>query len=215
MAKKFDTNPLDPEFPERARAQTAADTSEVGRGYTAPAKTPYSTAEFPTRPPSVTEDETRRFDEADFQAYSFSAGPVQAAYAAPQAMAPAQTSERKVGKTGIAEKWLIALPYLPFSLGLVAGLVLLFLLPKEENKVRFHAAQGLAAHVGILIVTTILGIIGNIVPFASAGSRIFTLAATVMLIIFALKAWQGKPVHIESVDGLTNWLEEKLGPLKS
>ncbi|HSI87977.1 MAG TPA: hypothetical protein VK918_02910 [Pyrinomonadaceae bacterium] len=215
MAKKFDTNPLDPDFPERARAQKAPDTSGV-RGYTAPTKTPYSTAEIPTRPHSVTEDETRRFEDSDFQAYSFSAGPIQTAYAAPQHLAStAKASERKVANTGIAEKWLISLPYLPFSIGLVAGLVLLFLLPKEENKVRFHAAQGLAAHVGILIVTTILGIVGNLVPFADAGSSIFTLVANVFLIIFAFKAWQGKPVHIESVDGLTNWLEEKIGPLKS
>ena len=31
-----------------------------------------------------------------------------------------------------------------------------------------------------------------------------------MLVVFAIKAWQGKPVHIESVDDLTNWLEEKI-----
>ena len=36
-----------------------------------------------------------------------------------------------------------------------------------------------------------------------------------MLIIFAIKAWKGKPVHIESLDDLTNWLEEKIGPIKS
>jgi len=126
-----------------------------------------------------------------------------------------QASSRKVAKAGLPEKWLIGLPYLPFSIGLVAGLILLLILPKEETKVRFHAAQGLAAHVGILIVTTILGLVGNVTDLAELGSGIFTLVTTIMLIVFAIKAWKGKPVHIESVDDLTNWLEEKIGPIKS
>ncbi len=33
-----------------------------------------------------------------------------------------------------------------------------------------------------------------------------------MLIIFAVKAWTGKPVHIEAVDDLTEWLENKIKP---
>ena len=205
MAKKFDTNPLDPEFPEKAKAAAAGN-------YEAPPKTPFSTSEYPTTPSTITEEETRRFGDADFQAY---------AYSAPQPMAPYQArnfadmnraSERKVAKTGVPEKWLIGLPYIPFYIGLVAGAILLLLIPKEETKVRFHAAQGLAAHLGILIVTTILGIIGGL---AELGSLIFSLSTMIMLIIFAIKAWKGKPVHIAAVDDLTNWLEEKIGPMKS
>jgi hypothetical protein len=33
-----------------------------------------------------------------------------------------------------------------------------------------------------------------------------------MLFIFAWKAWKGQPVHIESVEPLTNWLEDKISP---
>lgn len=208
MPKKFDTNPLDRDFPEKAKAAAAAN-------YAAPLKTPFSTSEFPSAPSSITEEETKRFSESDFQAYS---------YAAPQPIGLYQTanlddmnraSERKVAKAGLPEKWLIGLPYLPFSIGLVAGLIMLLIIPKEETKVRFHAAQGLAAHVGILIVTSILSIVGNVTDLAQLGSWIFTLVATIMLIVFAIKAWNGKPVHIESVDDLTNWLEEKIGPIKS
>ena len=126
-----------------------------------------------------------------------------------------QASERKVAKTGLPEKWLIGLPYIPFTIGLIAGLILLLVIPKEESKVRFHAAQGLAAHIGILIVTTILGFIGEITNLANIGNGIFQVVTTVMLIIFAIKAWKGKPVHIESIDDMTSWLEEKIGPIKT
>jgi uncharacterized membrane protein len=205
MPKKFDTNPLDPEFPEKAKAAAAA-------GYEPPSKTRFSTSEFPV---SVTEEETRRFSESDFHAFSFQQ---------PQPITPIpprnfadmnRASERTVAKAGLPEKWLIGLPYLPFTIGLVAGLILLLILPKEETKVRFHAAQGLAAHIGILIVTSILGIVGNITDLANVGSVIFTISTTIMLAVFAIKAWRGKPVHIATVDDLTNWLEEKIGPIKS
>jgi uncharacterized membrane protein len=226
MPKKFDTNPLDPEFPEKAKA--AAQTNPDVEAYRAPAESygappasPYSTAEFPARPtapPSVTEDETQRFSEAQFNAYAFQGGQVPAAYQAAQASPFAdmnRAGERKESKTGIPEKWLIGIPYIPFTIGLIAGIILLLIIPKEENKVRFHAAQGLAAHVGILIVSTILGVVGNVTDVASFGSGIFTVITTIMLIIFAIKAWSGKPVHIQAVDDLTNWLEEKIGPVKS
>ncbi|HEX6126232.1 MAG TPA: hypothetical protein VFZ23_12735 [Pyrinomonadaceae bacterium] len=208
MPKKFDTNPLDPDFPEKAKAASAG-------GYVAPPKTPFSTAEFPSSPSSITEEETRRFSDADFQAHTYAPPQPVAVYQSANLTDMNRASERKVGKTGVAEKWLIGLPYIPFTIGLVAGLILLLLIPKEETKVRFHAAQGLSAHVGILIVTTILGIVGNIADIAELGSFIFTLITTIMLVVFAIKAWKGKPVHIATLDDLTNWLEEKIGPIKT
>lgn len=208
MPKKFDTNPLDPEYPKKAEAVAAP-------GYDAPPKSRYSTSEFPTTPPSITEEETRRFNDEDFQAYSSQPAQPMAVYQTANLADMNRASERKVLKTGLPERWLVGLPYVPFTLGLIAGLILLLIMPKEENKVRFHAAQGLAAHVGILIVTTVLGIMDRITDLAGIGNAIFTIATTVMLIIFAIKAWKGKPVHIESLDDLTNWLEEKIGPMKS
>lgn len=212
MAKKFDTNPLDPDFPEKARA--AANTAPAAADYTAPQRSLYKTAEFPQAPGSITEDETQRFTEAQFGAYAFQGGQTPVAYQ-PGFADMGLASERKVANTGVPEKWLIGLPYLPFYIGLVAGLIQLLVIPKEETKVRFHAAQGLAANVGILIVTTILGVVGEVTDLAQFGSFIFTLVTTIMLIVFAIKAWRGKPVHIEAVDDLTNWLEEKIGPVKT
>jgi uncharacterized membrane protein len=123
-----------------------------------------------------------------------------------------ETGSRKVAKVGLKENIVSALPYIPWYFGMVAGIILLFLLPRTETKARFHAAQGLAVHVGILLITTILGAIGNITGIANAAMVIFQIVMTVMLIIWTIKAWKGKPVHIETVDSLTNWLDEKIDP---
>ncbi len=203
MAKKFDTNPLDPDFPEKAKAHAAS-------AYGVP-KTAFSTSEFPTSTASVTEEETRRFGQSDFNRYAFHGGQAPAVYQTMNLGELNRASDRKVAKIGLPEKFLIGLPYLPFYIGLVAGAIQLLVVPKEEAKVRFHAAQGLAAHLAILIVTSILGVVGGL---AEVGSIIFSVFATIMLIICAVKAWRGKPVHIEGIDDLTNFLEEKIGPLK-
>lgn len=200
--KKFDTNPLDPDFPEKVKeAETV----------TLP-KNEYKTANFQ---PSVTEDETRRFGEADFNAYQspYNGQNVPANYQTARLYAPpTENISRKVEKIGLPENILTALPYVPFTIGLIAGLIILFLVPKSESKVRFHAAQGLAAHIAILIVSTILSGVDNFIRFADTANRIFWLVTTIMLIIFAVKAWKGKPVHIESVEDLTNWLEDIIKP---
>ncbi|MGI8556272.1 MAG: DUF4870 domain-containing protein [Pyrinomonadaceae bacterium] len=199
--KKFDTNPLDPHFPERAReAETAALPENK-----------FKTGEFP--PPSVTEQETRRFDEANFNAYNspYDGRQVPVNYKHAKFAEMNESSSRKVSKIGLPENILTAVPYIPSFVGLIAGILLLLFTPKSENKVRFHAAQGMAAHIGILIVTSVLGF-GHLFGLAGTANIIFQIVTTVMLIIFALKAWRGKPIHIESVDELTNWLEEKIKP---
>lgn len=200
--KKFDTNPLDPTFPEKARE---AETNALPQNA-------YATADF--APSSVTEEQTKRFAEQDFPQYQapFNEQNAPANFKASNLADMNKSSSRKVGKIGLPENILTALPYLPFWIGLIAGLLLLFFAPKSETKVRFHAAQGLAAHIGILIITAILSGVGNITGLAKWGSGIFQVVTTVMLIIFAIKAWQGKPVHIESVDDLTEWLEDKIKP---
>lgn len=214
MVNKFDTNPLDPEFPERSRAASNTVQAAFDGDYAKP-QTAYETAEFRNTPPSVTEEETRRFAASDLNGFAYSG-----AVRSPQLFGTAtaglmnRADTHSVAKIGLPEKWVIALPYIPFYVGLIAGALLLLLVPKQESKVRFHAAQGLAAHVGILFVTAILGGLGNITGLAEVASLIFAIVSTIMLICFAFKAWSGKPVHIESVDDLTNWLEEKIGPVK-
>lgn len=213
MSTKYDTNPLDPDFPEKARAAAAA------AGEIETQTLPYKGGETRRFPEAAqTEEQTRRFAYDDFSAYSaqyaqsYNRQFVPANYKVAGLADMNRASSRKVDKVGLPENVLTAVPYIPWYFGLVAGLLILFLVPRSETKVRFHAAQGLAAHVAILIVTTILGIIGQIADPANFGNFIFQLVTAIMLIIFSIKAWRGKPVHIEAVDDLTNWLEDKISP---
>jgi uncharacterized membrane protein len=204
MPSKYDTNPLDPDFPEKAKAAAASQQTQA---------LPYAdqrTNGF--SPAAATEDPTRRFGNTDFSAYGqlFNSQYVPGAYQPGSFIGVDRSHKRKVDKIGLPENVMVAMPYLPFSIGLVAGVLELLFVPRHETKVRFHAAQGLAAHVGILIITTILGIIGQFAHTADIGNGIFTAITTVMLIIFAIKAWKGKPIHIESIEALTNWFEEKI-----
>ncbi|MFN6964514.1 MAG: DUF4870 domain-containing protein [Pyrinomonadaceae bacterium] len=226
MPSKYDTNPLDPEFPEKARAASAADaggeTRVLGRD-----RGPETNRLFEPAAQTAPADEqtTRRFADDDPRfAASYPPPPlndpyngqfVPADHRAAGAVDMSRSGSRKVEKIGLPENILTAVPYLPITLGMIAGLLILLFVPKTEPKVRFHAAQGLAAHLAILLITSILGIFSDWTGIAGAASTIFTIVTTVMLIVFAVKAWKGKPVHIESVDDLTNWLEDKIGPIKT
>ncbi|KXJ98639.1 MAG: Chloroplast import component protein (Tic20) [Acidobacteria bacterium OLB17] len=203
MSAKYDTNPLDPDFPEKAKAASAA-------GQTRP------TPEGETRPFASVEDreqETREFGPQDFGAYQApqeSYAP--AYYAAASPAAVEDPKKRRVDKVGLPENVVTALPYIPWYFGLVAGLILLILLPKSEARSRFHAAQGVAAHLGIFAISFLLGIVTSIANFARPANGIFMAVTTVMLFIFVVKAWRGRPIHLEIIEGLTDWFEEKVTP---
>jgi uncharacterized membrane protein len=206
--KKFDTNPLDPDFPKKAAFEPQPQGTQI-----LPENGAAETSQF--SPPAITEEQaTRKFDEANFNQYQspYDGQNVPSPYQPPMPLYAQNDRSRKVAKIGLPENILTALPYVPFFIGLVAGLLELFFVPKSEAKVRFHAAQGVAAHLAILVISAILGGMGNITNLANAGESIFNIVTTVMLIIFAIKAFQGKPIHIESVDELTNWLEDKIKP---
>ncbi|MFT3743845.1 MAG: hypothetical protein QM785_06070 [Pyrinomonadaceae bacterium] len=202
MATKYDTNPLDPDFPEKARvAAEQMGTQTLPNGGA-------ETRQF-APPPLSDEEQTRILNNTRMAGFSEQ---YNNQYQTVGFANMHQSLSRKVEKIGLPENVMTALPYIPWFIGMVAGVLILFLVPKSEAKVRFHAAQGLAAHVAILIVTSILGMVGNITNVAEIGNVAFQIATTVMLCIFAFKAWKGKPIHIESIEDLTNWLEDKISP---
>lgn len=201
MQSKYDTNPLDPDFPEKAKAAAAnGEPTQVLEQGSA------QTRQFP--PAATTEEQTRRFAAAGAYDAPYPGHHVPAAY--PAGGHQLSDPKRKIAKIGIQEHIAVALPYFPFQIGLVAGILELLFVPKHETKVRFHAAQGLAAHFGILVITTLLTALSDVAPGADLGNGIFTTVTTILMIVFAVKAWKGKPVHIAPIEDLTNWLEEKI-----
>ncbi|HEY8562277.1 MAG TPA: hypothetical protein VIL74_18015 [Pyrinomonadaceae bacterium] len=205
--KKFDTNPLDPEFPKKAAFEPQPQETR-----TLPENGASPTQVF-EEPKPTEEQATRKFDEANFNQYQapYNGENVPSPYQPPHPFFAPPDRTRKVAKVGLPENILTALPYVPFHFGLIAGIIELFIVPKSEAKVRFHAAQGVAAHLAIIVISWILNSIGGLTGIGF-GNTIFWIATTVMLLLFAVKAYQGKPIHIEAVDDLTNWLEDKIKP---
>jgi uncharacterized membrane protein len=228
---KYDTDPLDPDYVRRteenlwgaARAprpeeadQSRRDsvTEEPTRRFDQPLSDSYPSVFVPPayQPPRQPQPFT-----------TFGAGPHQppattstpppgpaSPYPGPHAHGGVPTS-RPVARLGIPEKFAVMLPYAPFYIGLIAGLVELAMVPREERRVRFHAAQGLALHLAIVAISMLF----KFVAFASGsgfGGVIFGLAATIFLIVSMIRVWQGKPHHIAPLDEPARWLGDKIAP---
>lgn len=103
------------------------------------------------------------------------------------------------------------LPYAPFYIGVVVAILELFLVPRSEPKARFHASQGLALHVAILVVQTLFGVV-ELITDSGIGGTLFGVAATVFLIISMVRVWKGQPHHIAPLSEPSNWFNEHISP---
>lgn len=218
---KYDTNPLDPDVANRTEEvwgdpeggsgtqQISGATREVG-----------SSANENARRNIYSEAPTRTFDnptplDAPYQ--SVFAPPPQQPQSIyqpnPYLQMPVSTrhTARSVAGVGLPEKWAMILPYAPFYIGVIASLVELFLVPRKEVKVRFHAAQGLALHITILVVQTLFSVLGSITD-SSIGGTLFKLAATVFLIISMVRVWKGEPHRIAPIAEPAQWFNERIEP---
>jgi uncharacterized membrane protein len=216
---KYDTNPLDPEVERNAEeswGDSGGKTQEV-RGAT---REVGRSANEDARQNVYSEAPTRRYDNPPLEApypsvfvtptYSPPAKypPGQNIYQAPISGAP---TSRPVLGIGLPEKWAVMLPYAPLYIGLVVSLLELFLVPRKEVQVRFHASQALALHIAILIVHTIFGVISTITD-SSLGGTFFKLAAFVFLIISMIRVWKGEPHRIAPLEEPAKWFNEHIEP---
>jgi uncharacterized membrane protein len=135
--------------------------------------------------------------------------PAQNVYAPPPVAQ--KPGERTVSGIGLPEKWALILPYCPFYLGAVAAVVELFLIPRNEVRARFHAAQGLALHLAIILIGFLFSGL-RLVTDSSVGSNLFSLAAFVFLVISMIRVWRGEPHHIGPLSEAANWLDDRIKP---
>jgi uncharacterized membrane protein len=215
---KYDTNPLDPDFVKNAEGGpdgSGPETQEV-KGAT---REIGSSANENARRNIYSEAPTRRYDTVSPDApYPSVFVPPTHSQPAPYQPPPApyrpveqRPTHRSVAGISVPEKWAMVLPYAPFYLGIIVSLIELFLVPRKEPRVRFHAAQGLALHVVIVVVQTLLGVLGTITD-NRFGGNLFGAAATVFLIVSMVRVWKGRPHHIAPLADATQWFNGHIEP---
>jgi uncharacterized membrane protein len=216
---KYDTNPLDPDFVKNTEEVwgdgEGANTQEV-KGAT---REIGSSANEDARKNIYSEAPTRRYDNPPLDApypsifvpptYSPPA-PYQPP-AAPYGRVDQRPTGRSIPGIGLPEKWAMILPYTPLYIGIVPALLELFLVPRREVRVRFHAAQGLALQVAILAVRILFDIVGSI-SGTSIGGTLFKLAATIFLIISMVRVWKGEPHHVAPITEPAQWFNDRIEP---
>jgi uncharacterized membrane protein len=208
---KYDTNPLDPEFERRANDDWGPQRSDTGdtarvEEVTADIRKGRNTAGPEHDAP------TRRYDAG--AAPSYPSVFVPPTYAPPATHGQQQypltvgpPSSRPVSGLHLPENITMILPYAPAYIGVVAAVIELYLVPRSELRVRFHAAQGLALQLAITAISLLFGAIGMITGSYS-GKSIFWLASNIFLIISMIRVWKGRSHHIAPLDEATKWLNE-------
>jgi uncharacterized membrane protein len=217
---KYDTNPLDPDVAKRT--EEIWDQEEGGPGTRemkgATREVGYSPNES-ARNNIYSEAPTRTFDNPPLDApyASVFTPPSQAQPSIyqpnPYLQMPVSTrpTSRTIAGLGLPEKWAMILPYAPFYIGVIASLIELFLVPRKEVKVRFHAAQGLALHIVIVVVQMLFSVLGAITD-SSFGGTLFKLAALIFLIVSMVRVWKGEPHRIAPISEPAQWLNERIEP---
>ncbi len=205
---KYDTNPLDPDFPRRT-GEVGGATDSVSRG--GDEQTRVLESEAPTRridapyaaPPSY---------PSVFIPPPHQPPVAQGVTFAPSAQTLPPTS-RNIPGINLPENVVLIVPYLPFYLGAIVALVELYLVPRTETRVRFHAAQALALHLAIIAIQflflTLRNFTGGVI-----GKWFFSVGAFIFLIVSMIRVWKGEPHHIAPLDDATRWLNEKIEPRK-
>ena len=216
---KYDTNPLDPDVERQAEESWGDEGGQTQRVGGATRDVGRSANEN-NRQNVYSEAPTRRYDNPPLEtpypsvfvpptyAPPTKYQPGQNIYQAPMSGAP---TARPVAGIGIPEKWAVMMPYAPFYVGLVISLLELFLVPRKEVKVRFHASQALALHIAILIVHTIFGVISTITD-SSLGGTLFKLAAFIFLVISMIRVWKGESHEIAPLQEPAKWFNQHIEP---
>ena len=219
---KYDTNPLDPDVERKTSENWGRDGG--GKPTTPWVQEPTREVANPNEEPRknvYSEAPTRRYENPPLEAPYPSvfvpptyAPPTQ--YQQPQNVYQAppvstRPTTRPVLGIGLPEKWAVTVPYAPFYIGLVVSLLELFLVPRSEKKVRFHASQAIALHIGILIVQTLFSVISSITD-SSLGGVLFKVAALVFLIISMIRVSKGEPHHIAPLTEPGKWFNEHIEP---
>jgi uncharacterized membrane protein len=216
---KYDTNPLDPDYVKQTEEISSGDSAPATQEVRGATREIGSSANEEARRNAYSEAPTRRYDTVSpdapypsiFVPPTYSQPAPYQPPAVPYQPADQRPTNRSIPGIGLPEKWAMILPYAPFFVGIVPALLVLFLVPRKEPRVRFHAAQGLALYIAILVVRTLFGVVGAITD-SSLGGTLFGVAAFVFLIISMIRVWKGEPHHIAPLAEPTQWFNQHIEP---
>lgn len=122
-------------------------------------------------------------------------------------------TSRPIPGLGLPEKFALVLPYVPFYIGIAGAVIELLLVPRNETRVRFHAAQGLALQLAILAIYLLLKILGGLAG-GGFGATLFSLASTIFLIVSIIRVWKGETHYLAPLEEATSWLYGRIEPRK-
>ncbi len=225
--RSYDTDPLDPEF-ARGTEEIFSETKALGRS---------QPAEPLPRPSLPSEEPTKRFEEhASSPYHSVFAPPIYQPPASPQSIDPQERqfapplapaggplTKRTVQKLGVPENIASGLAYAPFFIGLIISLIELLMLPRTEARTRAHASQALGIHFVVLAAGLVFNLARFLANLALGGfavtmlgliSGIFSLAATILLIVTMVRVWKSEDVRYEPLADLARWINRHLEPMK-
>ncbi|MGI9105789.1 MAG: hypothetical protein ACR2G4_06030 [Pyrinomonadaceae bacterium] len=218
---KYDTDPLDPGFVRRteefdaetrATARTANEQARLNPEAEAPTRRiddplsqPYPSIFVPPAAPQPPAYQQRTYPSPPVSNFGQTT-------ALPGQMPPPPSS-RTIAGLGIPEKFALVLPYVPFYIGIVGSIIELFLVPRGETRVRFHAAQGLALQLVILAIAFALKLLGGLAG-SGFGGTLFWLASNIFLIVSVIRVWKGQTHYLTPLDDATRWLYERIEPKK-
>jgi uncharacterized membrane protein len=237
---KYDTNPLDEGVGRRAdesfgrlnEGRPGPPTEEVRGGPTrdigrteSEAARLNPQAEAPTRriddevtsypsifvPPKAREPQYYEPPKINPNIYQPPPVPPPGIYQPPPVPIAFKPGSNTVAGLNIPERWAKLLPYIPGYIGAIAAVVELLLVPRRETNTRFHAAQGLALQITILVVSGAFTFL-TLISGSNFGAGVFRFAAFIFLIVSMIRAFKGKPHHIAPLDAPRKWLEEKIKP---
>jgi uncharacterized membrane protein len=217
---KYDTNPLDPEVARSTDKVWGQPEDEPATGAVKGATTPVGPSAKNSGHGNVfSEAPTRRIDSPSLDSSYPSVfvpptySPAEVYQPPPQQRLVTQNpSARNVAGIGLPEKWAVALPYAPY-IGVVASIIELILVPRNEVRVRGHAAQGLALHLSIVAIDLLFNAVAAITG-SGAGGLLFRLAAFVFLVISMIRVAKGATHRITPLSDPADWFNKHIEPRK-
>ncbi|MCP9494317.1 MAG: hypothetical protein MSG64_07670 [Pyrinomonadaceae bacterium MAG19_C2-C3] len=222
---KYDTDPLDPDFVRGTEHIGGATTHLETAAGEQPRSFPYADAPTQRYANATPQGGAPEFRTTTQPPPSSASNPYQDSFntvpSSLPTMNPQAPHTRTVSGTGLPENALITAVYAPLFIGVIPALAELLLVPRTEHRVRFHAAQALALHIGIFALGFLLRFVGGLASFALGGFGSFLSGLTtillavgsfIFLVMLMTRAWNGTIAPIELLTAAARWLNQKIEP---